>query len=79
MTEYISRESALINCPNVAHDAIKAIPSADVVERKTGRWMRTPTFWVYCSVCDREPPNETNEITPCCPWCGAKMENYEQG
>ena len=33
MAEYISRESAIINCPNVAHEAIMAIQSADVVER----------------------------------------------
>lgn len=41
---------------------------------KHGRWMRTPTWWAYCSVCGMEPPNESNETTDYCSWCGARMD-----
>ena len=62
MAEYIRRTDALINCPNVAHDAIKAIPSADVVERKTGYWKSIKGMvgsievaMPYCSECGMSP------------------------
>lgn len=58
------------------NDAIDAIvdnePSADVVEVRHGHWEHTPTFWIYCSVCGREP-NEYNERVNFCPYCGADM------
>lgn len=47
-----------------------------LTEQKTGKWLRTPTAWVYCSVCGKEPPEETNATTPFCPNCGAEMTNY---
>lgn len=49
-------------------------PAADVVEVRHGMWLRTPTGWVYCSVCGEEPPEETNARTKYCPNCGAKMD-----
>jgi len=86
MAEYIDRKEAikaiesLPNCYNGFSDTydkaciigvLEELPA--VAERKHGKWLRTPTHWVYCSVCGREPPNETNETTPYCPWCGARM------
>lgn len=68
-----------ISLRNAEHEFLyedKRHPDCPLIEQKTGKWLHTPTYWVYCSVCDREPPNETNERTPYCPWCGAKMENY---
>lgn len=56
-------------------DAIENAPTIDPV--KHGRWMRTPTWWAYCSVCGMEPPNESNETTAYCPNCGAKMDMDE--
>lgn len=72
MTEYISRESVLINCPNVAHDAIKAMPSADVVERKTGKWIDG-----VCSICNEGTDIVESKYFNYCPYCGAKMEFIE--
>ena len=51
-------------------------PTIDPV--KHGRWKRTPTGWVYCSVCGQEPPNETNIETNYCPHCGAKMDEVSE-
>ena len=42
-----------------------------------GKWLETPTAWIYCSVCGEEPPEETNIRTRFCPNCGAEMENYK--
>jgi len=81
MTEYLDKEKAIeaVKKHSGNESAIIAslvcLPSADVVERKRGKWLRTPTHWVYCSVCNREPPSETNETTSYCPWCGAKMDD----
>ena len=47
---------------------------ADVRPAVHGEWLRTPTFWAYCSVCGEEPPKETNIATNYCPNCGAMME-----
>lgn len=46
----------------------------DAVEVVHGEWLQTPTSWVYCSVCDEEPPDETNARTRFCPDCGARMD-----
>lgn len=54
---------------------IEELPTIDPV--KHGKWMRTPTWWAYCSVCGMEPPNESNETTDYCPNCGAKMDKEE--
>lgn len=81
MTEYISRESALINCPNVAHDAIKVIPSADVVECKRGKWLwqLADNGWAdnICSVCGYTINDDIHVHVDYnfCPNCGARMVN----
>lgn len=38
-----------------------------------GKWLTTPTAWIYCSECGLEPPNETNYKSDFCPNCGARM------
>jgi hypothetical protein len=53
---------------------IEQLPAVDAVEVRHGHWLRTPTAWVYCSVCGEEPPQETNARTRFCPNCGAKMD-----
>lgn len=58
---------------------IEAIPAADVIEQKHGKWM--PIYdgnefgevyqsGVYCSECDEELQSEPNY----CPNCGARMD-----
>ena len=80
MAEYISRESALINCPNVAHDAIKAIPSADVAPVKHGKWMweMADNGWAnhICSECGWTKNTDIHVYLDYnyCPVCGARME-----
>ncbi len=92
--DYISREAALnfemsVECsPDEIQgvtdgmalyaEYIKQLPSADVVEVVHGEWLRTPTWWVYCSVCGCEPPQETNATTRFCPNCGAKMDGGDR-
>ena len=50
--------------------AVEAAASAD---RPQGEWKHTSTYWVYCSVCGQEPPNESNYESDFCPNCGARM------
>ena len=68
-------------------DLLEDYPTADVVERKTGKWMTTEAFphHVYCSVCYKTYiPNDSWQIWQdhyndgglprnYCPNCGAKM------
>ena len=82
MSEHIKREDAIgaildkyVDYAGIT-DAIKDVPSADVVEVKHGRWENgdgskaTCLYDVYCSVC-----GEVSEYsTDYCPNCGAKMD-----
>ena len=99
MVEYIKREDAYRtlsdyyhHSTNIQHmalrEALDRVPDANVVERKTGKWMTTDAFphHVYCSVCHKTYiPNDNWQIWQdhCndgglprnyCPNCGAKME-----
>lgn len=58
----------------VRHEPYMALSTVEVVAVRHGRWLRTPTGWVYCSVCREEPPEETNARTKYCPNCGAVMD-----
>ena len=61
---------------------IKAMPAADVVEVKHGKWYqhdkKTHGDSLYhCSVCERIALTDCGmvwELTPYCPYCGAKLE-----
>ena len=82
MADYIRRTDALINCPNSAHEAIKAIPSADVEERKTATdiSMQEKGHCEFkCSLCGgtiSEVRGGTMDGAKFnyCPNCGAKMK-----
>ena len=84
MSDYIRRADALINCPNIAHDAIMSIPAADVSEAKHGKWIKAtgmmPPEYHHrhiCSVCERFALDQVHkgreELSDYCPNCGAKM------
>ena len=56
---------------------LRDLPAADVVERKTGKWVIADDGFVVCSLCNNAA--EFNPIdrfmkTPYCSLCGARME-----
>lgn len=78
MSDYISREAALIvldwDCASQdALDAIKAIPAADVVEVRHGRWY-LDNGCAYCSECKNNFTPAIRSQALFCPRCGAKMD-----
>ena len=80
MAEYIEREAVLRDWPLCdepadAYQFIRGFPAADVVERKTGKWLSIPNGKIKnwkrkCSVCGLIRRGKTTY----CPECGAKME-----
>lgn len=66
---------------NIGAD-IKTIPAADVVEVKHGHWYRHDykthgDTCYYCSECEKMALTDSGmvwELTPYCPFCGAKMD-----
>ena len=96
MSEYIKREDAKIRifvygvrhidnydvvsaCENLKRQ-MDAIPSVDMFERKTGKWIKKHDnicCWYECSECGNLPLNSiwTHEEVKSnfCPNCGAKM------
>lgn len=87
MTEYIKREDVLAlshyddhDCEIVDVEDVEKLPSADVVERKTGEWEKHNDgimFWWECSECHQDPWYDREELYDYCPSCGAKMEFWE--
>ena len=93
MTEYIKREDAVEAFYTATGDGdkadwavgvIKSIPSADVVERKRGKWIKdcNVAFFWKCSECGayifwrKEEYLLRNEDEPnYCPNCGADMRH----
>ena len=90
MSEYIKREDVLhaiwkisaehdLFFPAIILDAINALPSADVVERKKGRWMVEKGILHpletdgICSVCGHA--TGFYKFYDYCPNCGAEMRN----
>lgn len=91
MTEYIKREDAIEAFYTATGDGdkadwavgvIKSIPSADVVERKKGKWQITDAYPhnVYCSECHKKFAQthwavwEDGSLPRnFCPNCGADM------
>lgn len=87
MTEYIKREDA-INAVKMLYGGfgamanINAIPSADVVERKKGKWIKLYAGNYKCSVCGDWWGNDDNEMVEdfkYCPNCGTDMRGEENG
>ena len=85
MSDYISREAAkmaVVEATNKCYspyNAIVMLPAADVVERKTGKWIydceRTMhDGWTYrqyhCSLCEFQMIGGIHNF---CPNCGARM------
>ena len=63
-------------------ERIKSLPTADVVERKVGRWVEdyhliNDTYIYHCSVCGYEcgQTREYMSSVHYCENCGAKMED----
>ena len=91
MSDYIKREDALriVNATDIdtirledvkritnkCAKGIKAIPAADVVERKVGKWefIGGYGYQYRCSVCITCAERKEKY----CPHCGAKMEGNE--
>lgn len=87
MTEYIKREDVIERLTNLmqlqaptARAIVEAVPSADVVERKKGKWEKhhdDVVYWWQCSECQCVAFFE-DALTPYCPHCGAEMERSEE-
>ena len=85
MKEYIEKAVALealsksgVTCNMRAHKIVAAIPAADVVEARHGRWKNGGNgLYDTCSVCGKEiylaiPMSY-------CPECGAQLDGKEDG
>ena len=85
MTEYINRDAAIALAKDIIvptkngyayrHRCIDPqdlaeLPAADVVERKTGKWLKS-AWSIRCSECGYDMPFAVRNF---CPNCGAKME-----
>ena len=84
MAEYIDKEAACnaLNSEGYTknmrvHKKILAIPAADVVEVRHGRWIEQPldfdlcgVAYYQCSECRKEQQTSSNY----CQFCGAKMD-----
>ena len=74
----LEREVELADDWKTAHEiynVVKYFPTADVVERKKGKWETTrpdaPMFgFYYCSLCGRKRTSPQDHF---CPNCGADM------
>lgn len=62
---------------NCVDDVIDEQPSADVVERKTGKWVYSSFGGYHCSECGKQAPfwcfASTQQLSDFCPNCGADM------
>lgn len=82
MKEYIEKETAraelIINDELYAADIVKAIPAADVVEVKCGKWL-LDNGCAYCSACRNNFGKAIMSRANYCPHCGAKMDGGDRG
>ena len=59
---------------------IVSCPTADVVERKHGKWKRNYDgifYWWECSECHHDAWYDREDLTNFCPNCGAQMESAD--
>lgn len=81
MAEYIDRDAAIAACLDGYADCradcaanIRSIPAANVVERKTGKWVKISPAGIYeCSQCGQNIMTSDIEVYKFCHGCGAKM------
>ena len=94
MAEYIKREDVglsdfeIVMCNGDYKEALKMllekvekIPSADVVERKTGKWECYDDgikYWWMCSECHHDAWYDEEDLTNFCPNCGADMREESE-
>ena len=56
---------------------IDSIPPADAMPVKRGTWKHIDKYTICCSECGDNPCIDSErhyDLTPFCPWCGAKMD-----
>lgn len=80
MTEYIKRKDVHLALDShyftgklSLRKTIDSVPSADVVERKTGEWYDKGSLSCRCSNCGCKSTKEFNF----CPHCGADMRHSD--
>ena len=79
MTEYIDRDAVLRDWPLCdepadAYHFIRSFPAADVVERKTGKWVKISPAGIYeCNQCGQNVMTSDIETYKFCHGCGAQM------
>lgn len=98
MSDYIKREDAIKafkrvldeDFPYISEETprerIAAIPSADVVEVRHGRWLRVGQSFIdpnkflcfECSICRCTLDNHIKVEPNYCPNCGARMDGEEE-
>lgn len=90
MAEYIDRDEAIALAKDIivptksGHDYrhrcidpqdLAELPAADVVERKTGKWVKISPAGIYeCNQCGQNVMTADIEAYKFCHGCGAKME-----
>ena len=94
MAEYIDRKSAIDVVTkwfdkihqngDICIDGLRSLPAADVVERKTERWIFSydhggPNSAYFCSNCRRTIHTADLDAWSFCPSCGAEMEREGKG
>ena len=80
MSEYIKREDMLAIFSQTrsianAMESFMHLPSADVIERKTGKWIDKGDRYWYCSECGVAD----TDTFPVCHGCGADMRSKIAG
>ena len=84
MTEYIKREDVMervgrwqLNTRETIAEMIMSVPSADVVERKKGKWIDVDDYIISgsCSACGWQAHLYEDDVVGMnfCPNCGADM------
>lgn len=89
MEKTTKRQAAYNAAINDMCRSIDAMPAADVIEVKHGRWITDNNKQTKCSICGRPIPIrkvrhngeviwEDNSPVNYCPCCGAKMDKVEE-
>ena len=64
------KNNEYVKCLETVAEHLETLPAADVVERKTGKWLKS-AWSIRCSECGYDMPFAVRNF---CPNCGAKME-----